>query len=147
MNRIWIDPRDKPGLLVAMMRQFETNGHISFEGDLRGSELYRLSGAVFSEAKGLERHSIGAGFDFLVLKLSPEIIENILHIVTTSERLTRTSNIIHLQIAVDGELAFGAYDQFHRECVLATDIVPKALLERLVSSGVIRSFHENDGDN
>ena len=33
-DRYWIVPRDKPGLLVAMMHALAGNTRISFEGDL-----------------------------------------------------------------------------------------------------------------
>jgi hypothetical protein len=48
--------------------------------------------------------------------------------------------IIHTQIEKDGRLAFGAYDNFHADCVWVGDAVPRSLLERLKESGVVRSF-------
>ena len=64
--------------------------------------------------------------------------------ITEKEHLAYPSGIIHVQIAVDGREIFGAYDNFHRNCVVAYEGFPTALLDRLVANGVIRSY-QTDG--
>ncbi len=60
--------------------------------------------------------------------------------ITEREHLAYPSGIIHVQIAVDGRQVFGAYDHFDRNCVVAYEGFPTALLDRLVANGVIRSY-------
>jgi hypothetical protein len=47
-------------------------------------------------------------------------------------------NIIHVQIEKAGRLQFGAYDHFHPGCVSFGDAVSAAVLENLVSDGVLK---------
>jgi len=58
------------------------------------------------------------------------------HIVDTSgsgEELV--SDIIHRQISVSGKLEFGAYDQFHPDCVVTGSRVSRELLSELANCG------------
>jgi len=77
---------------------------------------------------------------FVVVPLTSENIVAIWKTVTDKEHLAYPSNIIHTQIAINGRLVFGAYDNFHRDCVFASDRFPKEKLDQLVQSGVIRSY-------
>ena len=67
--------------------------------------------------------------------------------MTEQEHLGHYSNIVHLQIAVGGKFVFGAYDNFHRNCVIATDAVPLELLDDLATKGVIRSYEIAANEN
>ena len=46
----------------------------------------------------------------------------------------------HTQVEHQGKLVLGAYDGFHRNCVIAHEPVPIALLDQLVTVGVLRSY-------
>ena len=49
--------------------------------------------------------------------------------------------IIHVQIEKGGQLVFGAYDNFHADCVTVNnDAIPPSFLEGLKNKGVIRSY-------
>jgi hypothetical protein len=76
--------------------------------------------------------------EFVVLPLEPGTIHPILAEVLPEGRVVR--DIIHVQIERGGRLAFGAYDNFHRECVVCWQAVPRELLEQLRNSGVLRSW-------
>ena len=52
-KKIYINTRDKPGLLIAIMRKFVGTGEISFEGTLGDTGLDMLPGASHSETTAL----------------------------------------------------------------------------------------------
>jgi len=54
----WIDTRDKPGLLFALLRHFEGDSHVSFEGHLQQLALAELPGASTSETLILRRQTV-----------------------------------------------------------------------------------------
>jgi hypothetical protein len=73
------------------------------------------------------------------LPLTPETRSAIWKAVSKVDHLA-DDGIIHTQIEKDGRLAFGAYDNFHPDCVWAGPAVPRSLLQGLAERGIIRSF-------
>jgi hypothetical protein len=47
---------------------------------------------------------------------------------------------MHLQIERNGKMAFAAYDNFDRECVVAYPAVSSASLDELTMTGVLRNY-------
>lgn len=137
-TRYWIDPRDKPGLLRAMMLALAGDAHVSFEGDLSRCIFAESLQPSADETEALQRQTISPRQDFVVLPLPPEAVRPILDVVLPDRRYL--DDIIHIQIERDRELEFGSYDNFHRECVVCYAGVDTSLLDRLNSSGVIRSW-------
>ncbi|USN98311.1 MAG: hypothetical protein H6810_09015 [Phycisphaeraceae bacterium] len=121
----------------AMMWALAGDGHISFEGDLLRCVFPEHLGANDEETDALCRNTLVPRQDFVVLPLKPESVVPILDVVLPARRYIDA--IIHIQIERDGELRFGSYDNFHRDCIGCRGIDP-ALLDRLESSGVIRSW-------
>ncbi len=78
--------------------------------------------------------------DFVVCPLETETIGQILLEILPNGRVVH--EIIHIQIEKDGQIAFGSYDNFHPECLVAGPTVPKSLLEELKEKGILRSFEE-----
>ncbi|MGH7173881.1 MAG: hypothetical protein ACRELG_26685, partial [Gemmataceae bacterium] len=112
-EQYWLVARDKPGLLVSMMRALAGEAHISFEGDLsRCRRLFAVPGASTDETEVLHRATIWPMQDFVVLPLEAETIRPILDEVLPEGRVVH--DIIHVQIERMGRLEFGAYDNFHR---------------------------------
>ena len=130
--------RDKPGLLIAMMRALAGNALISFEVDLSPCQLWTIPGASAEETGSLRRNTLVPRQDFVVLPLEADTIRPILAEIIPEGRAVH--DVVHVQIAKNGRLAFGAYDNFHPECIVAWSAVPKALLEELQAKGVLRSF-------
>jgi hypothetical protein len=139
IDRYWPIARDKPGLLVAMMRALAGDAHISFEGDLSRCVFPAALNPSGEETVALRRHTASPRQDFVVLNLSPESVRPILDVVLPDRRYL--ADVIHIQIERGGELQFGSYDQFHAECIVGfpPGVTPE-LLDRLQSSGVIRSW-------
>ncbi len=138
----WIDPRDKPGLLLAMMRAFVSNSHesyISFEGGLDNLNFSTLPGAACAEIEKILQRQTISQLDFIVIPLTEQNLREIWKELIAKDHLVR-EGIIHVQIRYCGKLVFGGYDNFHRECVFADSSVPIELLEKLKANGVIRKY-------
>jgi hypothetical protein len=113
--------------------------YISFEGDLsRCTELFSLFGATPQESDTLKRNTIYPLQDFVIVPLESSSIHSILEIVLPESRIVH--DIIHVQIEKHGRLAFGAYDNFHKDCIVAWSELPLDLLSDLLASGVLRTF-------
>lgn len=138
-HRIWIDTRDKPGLLNAMMKAFNNKGTISFEGDL--SQLYfdQIHGASTKETDVLKRATVRPQLDFITVPLTDETINTIWQELIRKDHLVH-EGIIHVQIESGGKMAFGGYDNFHKECVVAYEAVPLEIITSLKQNGVIREY-------
>ena len=135
--------RDKPGLLVAMMRVLAGAAHISFEGRLAECrDLYALPGASEVETTVLRRNTLFPRQDFVVLPLEAPTLRPILDVVLPAGRLVR--DIVHVQIERGGVLQVGSYDSFHPRCIVCGDGVPVTLLANLKDSGVLRSWRRDD---
>jgi hypothetical protein len=50
--------------------------------------------------------------------------------------------IIHIQIEKDGELQFGAYDNFYPECIYFGKAVKETVIQSLVSQNIMRPYTE-----
>ena len=140
-KKYYINTRDKPGLLIAIMREFVGTGEISFEGFLGDTGLDLLPGAFHSETAALRHSSLSSDKpNFLVVPLTEDNVSSIRKVITEKEHLGSSSNIRHVQLSVGGKFVFGAYDNFHRDCVVATERIPLKLLDKLSANGVIRSY-------
>ena len=142
VSRFWLDPRDKPGLLLAFMREFSgIDSWVSFEGYLTETLLAGLPGASSQETDTLQRQGVSRPVtDFIVAPLTADAISIIRPEIYRAGGLTDPARIIHVQIAKNGRLLFGGYDNFHRECTIAYDGVPHAFLDELVRRGLIRGY-------
>jgi len=132
-----IDARDKPGLLVAFMKEFAGNARISFEGDLGKCDFSSIPGLASEPDGAFQRNTIVPRQDYIILPLSQETVTPILHQVLPEGRCVH--DIIHIEIEQHGELVFSACDNFHAECVWAP-LKAGALLQRLEENQVVRSF-------
>jgi hypothetical protein len=140
---IWIDARDKPGLLIAIMREFTNQSHISFEGSLRDLAFYGWPNAAYTETAVLRRQTISPKLDFVVVPLTELSVEEIWRELSKKDHLVH-QGIVHVQIEHNGRLAFGGYDNFHRDCTVAYSSVLLGLLENLKARGVVRDYGQAD---
>jgi hypothetical protein len=138
----WLDPRDKPGLLVAMMNALAGNAHISLEGDLTECDFSDFKSTIHTETEYIKRESEPKKEGpIIVLPLEPETIHPILQQVLPNGRIVH--KIVAVQIEKKGKIEFLAGDNFHRECVSVGSGVPEELLQQLVRSGVLRGYKPN----
>jgi hypothetical protein len=137
-DRYWVVPRDKPGLLVAMMRHLAGDSHISFEGNLSNCKFPPELSPSSEETTVLRRATSFPLQDFVVLPLTQDTIRPILDIVLPANRFMK--DIIHIQIEKASKREFGSYDNFDPECIVCFLGVSVELLETLKQKGVIRSW-------
>jgi hypothetical protein len=130
--------RDKRRFLLAIMEELAGNAHISFEGDLRNLRLSNFPGASEAETAALKRNTLWPKQDFIVLPLEPSTGKAIISAIGG----TVPGSIIHVQIEKSGVLEFGAYDNFHPECIYFRSGVGHEFLESMVSQGLLRSVQK-----
>lgn len=124
--------RAKGQSLLALMKELEGNAHISIEGDLRALRLATYPRASTDPTDVLK--PITSGTDFVVLPLEHPTSEKIY--TALGGRVPK--KILHVQIEKNGVIQFGVCDYFHPECIAFGNAVPQAVVESLVSNGVIR---------
>ncbi|USD22774.1 hypothetical protein MJO52_06455 [Microbulbifer variabilis] len=140
MKRVtWIDPRDKPGLLHAVMEQCTGASLISFEGSLEHLSFYKWPNASYEETPVLKRQTISPKLDFVILPLDEESSKGMWKELAEKDHLVR-EGIIHVQIAIEGELVFGGYDNFDKECTVAYKGLSEGFLQDLKERGTIRGY-------
>jgi hypothetical protein len=137
-DRYWPVARDKPGFLIAMMKHLAGNSHISFEGDLSKCKFGSELSPSLEEMSALQRATAYPRQDFVVLPLRTDTIRPILDVVLPEHRFMK--EVIHIQIEKDGRLEFGAYDNFHPECIVCFLGVSVDLLNSLKAKRIIRSW-------
>ncbi len=130
--------KDKRRLLLALMEELAGGAHISFEGDLRGLTLLSILGASEEPTAALKRNTLCPKQDFVVVPLEPSMGQKIIAAIGG----TVSGAIIHIQIEKDGQLQFGAYDNFYPECIYFGSAVKEAIIQSLVSQNIMRPFTE-----
>lgn len=140
-NRYSLDTRDRPGLLFAMMRMFASEqSRIAFEGNLASTDLFRLAGGCHEETGTLKRATIAPQLDFVVLPLVPSLVPEIEKAVRSKVAFSAYKGIIHVQIESSGEIVFGAYDNFGRDCVFVNAIANTSILDDLVKARILKGY-------
>jgi hypothetical protein len=123
-----LTPNNKSGLLVAIMQHFQGDGSfISLEGTLSSFQAPVLENAVTTETAELKRNTLSPVLDFVVAPLSAQNVDVVSRAVVKKDLLSDGGGIIHVQIASDGRLVFGAYDNFHPDCVFVDGISASGL--------------------
>jgi hypothetical protein len=126
--------RKKGQLLLALMAELEGNAQVSFEGDLRSLPLLGYPGASSEPTGALKRNTLWPKQDFVVLPLELSSSKKIY--AALAGVVPRT--VLHVQIEKDGVLQFGAYDNFHPECIFFGSAVTGQLLESLISNDILQ---------
>jgi hypothetical protein len=136
-----LHPKHRMNQLLAMMSAVAgSDARISFEGRLSQTELIGIEGVSFEEKRKLIREGISFPLlDFLVLPLTSQMIPKIEKAIMSKITFSY-EELVHIQIEKQVLLAFGAYDGFHEECVIASSAIPIALLSQLVRDRVLESY-------
>jgi hypothetical protein len=127
---------NKPGLLLAILEKLGGSVHISLEGDLHGFNLDKFPGVSDKETAILKRNTIAPREDFRVIPLETSMGHKLLSAISGAV----PKRIIHRQIEKDGILQFGAYDNFHPECISFGPALNQEFLDSLVSQGILKPF-------
>ena len=120
--------------MLALMDELEGNAHVSFEGDLRSLPLLSYPGASSEPTDALKRNTVWPKQDFVVAPLE----------LSSSKKIYAAlggvvpKTVLHVQIEKNGVLQFGAYDNFHPQCIYFGSAVASQLLESLVSNDILQ---------
>jgi hypothetical protein len=137
-------PNNKPRLLVAIMQHFQGDGSfISLEGTLSSFQAPVLENAVMTETAELKRNTLSPVLDFVVAPLSAHNVDMVSRAVVDNDLLSEGGGIIHVQIASGGRLVFGAYDNFHPDCVFV-DGISAARLTTMKEEKLFTAFVQRD---
>ena len=128
--------QNKRGLLLALMERLAGDAHISFEGNLKGLKLLSMPDASEEPTPALKRNTLWPKQDFVIVPLEPPMTGGIIAAIGG----TIPRSIIHIQIETSGVLQFGAYDHFQPECNYFGSAVQQALIEWLISEGIMRAY-------
>jgi len=128
--------------LWAVLRQCTGDGRVCFEGNLQRLGILALQGATYDETDLLKRQTTWPRQDFVILPTSAETVSTLKRSLSVPGIFNSHVDLYHVQIEYQGCLVLGAYDNFHRKCVFAREPVTLALLEELVSVGVLRSYEQ-----
>jgi hypothetical protein len=131
----WPDVRDKPAFLHRLMLELAGDSRISLEGDLSRCQFSDELIVSYDDTGLLKRNTLYPRQDFVVLRLTKETVGPIFEQISSAGL---KSAIIHVQIERHEAMELGAYDNFHRECVVTGPGVSADLLAEL--KNVIRSF-------
>jgi hypothetical protein len=126
----------KPVLLIeSIIRELHGNAYLSLEGDL--AEIYRANIRIFSEEETslLKRQIKQMQAGFIILAINDDTKDEILRILPA---IGIKKKVVHIQIEKDGELMFGAYDNF--EFVGMSAQVSEDTLNRFIQRGIIKSY-------
>lgn len=139
MSRYQVQVLKKVPFLCTIVDEFCNNALISFEGDLQQVDFGNFPSAIFEPTDVLNRNTLQPIQDFVILPLENNTVEEIKRRVI--EQIGIKNRILHLQIARQGELVFGAYDNFAKECVWVTDQVSVAKLKTLKEEKILEYFY------
>lgn len=137
-DRYWLVARDKSSLLTHMMQFLAGDAHISLEGFLSNCQFPASIQQLQEEASILKRNTIVPRLDFAILSLEENTITPILDTILLSNRYK--DDIIHIQIEKQGQLQFGSYDNFHKDCIVCFLGVPTKFLDELKQKEIIESW-------
>jgi len=133
-----LDTRDRPRLLIAMMRALAAQDcKMSLEGALSQTELAQMEGVTHEETGTLKRATLWPKLDFLVLPLTHRTL-SVVEKAIISKIAFGERGIVHVQIERNGKMALTAYDGFQH--VAAYSPVPSTLLGELTETRVLRNY-------
>jgi len=131
-NRFW-KVRHKNRFLLEVMRHLAGNAQISFEGGSEIVGLAEIPGASQIETSVLKRNTLAPRLEFVVVPLEISTIPAIFAGIGG----TIPKSVLHILIEKNGQLEFGAYDNFHPECIVLGPATSGAALESLISKGLL----------
>jgi hypothetical protein len=137
----YLKPRNTEWLLVQVMEALAGNEtFISLEGFQIPQEVCSLPEAHFKETDILRRNTTSPILQFVVVPLNQNNLTILKAAIGQAPVLEAEGGLIHTQIAKDGQLVFGAYDNVHEECTVLYSPYIEPIANNLVKTGAIFSF-------
>jgi hypothetical protein len=95
-----------------------------------------IPGASEEPTAALKRNTLWPKQGFEVVPLEPYMDRKIIASIGGPV----PGAIIHIQIEKDGQLQFGAYDNFYPECIYFGSAVKEGVIQSLVSQNITRPY-------
>lgn len=134
----WIAVRDCHGFLWVMYAAYKGIAYASFEGKLSSLRLHEIPGASSRTLAALTRENANPTSDFWAVPINEETIKALKSRLSPSGILGKNGVVVHTQLATEQQLIFSACDNFHKDCVRVSTIVPLSLLDELLRTGVLQ---------
>lgn len=131
--------RDKRKFIVAAMTELAGNAHLSLEGDLHDMPILNLAGVSGVETSILKRNTLWPLQDFVVLPLEPDLIKTIVAGIGG----TVPRRILHIQIAKNGNLELGLYDNFDPNTSFFGSGLTTKFFSQLESEGILMRWRHH----
>lgn len=126
----------KAAFLRQLVELLAGGARLSLEGDLSRCRFDEALIISREAAEEVRRNTLIPQQDFVILRLEPETIDAIFKQVLAAGFRA----IVHVQIERNGVLELGAYDHFHKDCVVTGQGVTPAFLAQLREQRVVRGF-------
>jgi len=140
-RREWsVDARDKPALLWAVLSAFVDQARISLEGDLQQFGFLDRADASLQETKVLRRITSNPVRDFVVLPVTADVVLSLKSALGRADVFTPMGALEHVLVECQGNLVYAATDNFEQGFTGVWEPLDEVFLERLRSSGVVRSY-------
>ena len=115
---------------------------LSLEGDLSRFDAHLVSGASSEPSELLARNTIAPVLDFVILPITAATLDTVCQQVLPQVGLKH--RVVHVQVASEGCLVFGAYDHFHRESVWIAVGIGEACITTLLDNGVVGWYQRRE---
>ena len=119
-------------------------GLMSLEGNLRKACFDDRLLASRKPIGKLKRDTFWPRLDFLVIRLEPTALDDILTGVAAVGLEKEDDGILHVYMERNGAIEFAAHD-WYDGCAVIGHSIPVALLEKLQLRGVVDSFRPEPG--
>lgn len=129
--------RQKSAFLRRAMELLAGDATISLTGDLSTCSFPDTLVVPRIDPDRQKRSDIVSCFDFVVLWLRPETVEPIFREIM---RAGLKRKVVHIRIVCGRVQEFGAFDNFHPDCVCVGPRFTVPLLEQLCEEGILWSF-------
>ena len=107
---------------------------------MRKSSTFAILSRSSNRKSTLRRITTRPRLDFVILPLSSTEVPEIEKAIQSKIAFNGDRGIIHVPIETDGQIAFGGYDNFHRDCLVVNSVVPVQFLDDLVKLRVLRKY-------
>ena len=115
------------------MKHLAGDAQISFEGALDALGFFELQGIQTEETATLKRNTVWPRQGFVVASLNPESIQPLIKALGG----TIPRSVLHIQIAKNGKLEFGAYDNFDPQSLFLGEAFGEEFQNDLIAQGVL----------
>jgi len=133
--RYWLNARDKPALLVNLMRELAGDSVIGFSCDLT-----RIDFSALSEFMVFNREEILSG-EGVVVQLTHQSLKPICSTIVPNAKCVHLINEICIVTGEDIQVLIA--DNFHNKCISVGPLISAKFLDEIQANGILRSYMDH----